>query len=304
MFKGTKLILGLLVAGGLLQSCQDGSDYKTLDSGLQYRFIKQGDGPQPEEGQVMTMHMTYGDDVTDSVFFDSKDHGYPVPIQVGSNLRDNPGGIEEIFKMLKKGDSIQFKVLAENLFEKTFEMELPEEVQRGSMIRFNIGVVDVMSEDDYRAWQREEYEKEMERLAVDSERILKEDIEKIDEYLKENQPNAKVQTTESGIRYIVTQAGKGASPQAGNTVEVHYKGTLLDGKMFDSSYERGKPIEFPLGQGQVIQGWDEGISLLSKGSKATFYIPSPLAYGPQSRGAVIGPNSILVFDVELVDFKK
>ena len=91
-------------------------------------------------------------------------------------------------------------------------------------------------------------------------------------------------------------------PVSGNKVKVHYKGMLLDGTVFDSSYKRNQPIEFTLGIGQVIKGWDEGISLLGLGDKATFIIPSELAYGQSGAGGVIPPNATLVFDVELVEF--
>ena len=89
----------------------------------------------------------------------------------------------------------------------------------------------------------------------------------------------------------------------GNSVKVHYKGELLDGTVFDSSFKRNQPIEFSLGVGQVIPGWDEGIALLNKGAKATLIIPSDLAYGAAGAGGVIPPNATLKFEVELVDFK-
>ena len=104
--------------------------------------------------------------------------------------------------------------------------------------------------------------------------------------------------------YVVTKAGTGAKPTPGQTVSVLYKGTLLDGKVFDSSEKMGnKPIEFPLGVGQVIPGWDKGIALLNKGSKATLLIPSSLAYGQRGAGADIPADAPLRFDVELVDVK-
>ena len=89
-------------------------------------------------------------------------------------------------------------------------------------------------------------------------------------------------------------------PETGKKVKVHYKGMLLDGTVFDSSYKRNQPIEFTLGIGQVIKGWDEGISLLGVGDKASFIIPSDLAYGESGAGGVIPPNATLVFEVELI----
>lgn len=109
--------------------------------------------------------------------------------------------------------------------------------------------------------------------------------------------------TESGLWYAITKAGSGQNASKGKTVSVHYKGMLLDGTVFDSSYRRNEPIAFPLGQGQVIRGWDEGIAFLNKGAAAKLVIPSHLGYGERGAGGVIPPNATLIFEVELVDFK-
>ncbi|MBT4414817.1 MAG: peptidylprolyl isomerase [Flavobacteriaceae bacterium] len=106
--------------------------------------------------------------------------------------------------------------------------------------------------------------------------------------------------TDSGLRYTVLSKGNGDSPNKGDLVKVHYKGQLLDETVFDSSYKRNEPIEFKVGIGQVIPGWDEGIMLLKKGDKARFVIPSNLAYGESGAGGVIPPNSTLIFEVELL----
>jgi len=109
--------------------------------------------------------------------------------------------------------------------------------------------------------------------------------------------------TESGLRYQFIQKGNGKQAENGKTVSVHYQGSLENGKVFDSSYTRKKPIEFPLGKGHVIEGWDEGIALLKVGDKARFVIPSYLGYGSSGAGGVIPPDATLIFDVELMDVK-
>ena len=109
--------------------------------------------------------------------------------------------------------------------------------------------------------------------------------------------------TESGLRYKMIQKGSGKKAENGKTVAVHYEGSLENGKVFDSSYPRKKPIEFRLGQGQVIEGWDEGIALLQVGDKARFVIPSHLGYGSRGAGGAIPPNATLIFDVELMEVK-
>jgi len=108
--------------------------------------------------------------------------------------------------------------------------------------------------------------------------------------------------TDSGLYYSITKKGTGTTPPKGAQVSVHYKGTLVDGTVFDSSYQRNQPIDFSVGVGQVIPGWDEGIMLLNKGAVARFVIPSNLAYGSQGAGGVIPPDATLIFEVELVDF--
>jgi len=106
--------------------------------------------------------------------------------------------------------------------------------------------------------------------------------------------------TSSGLLYKLEKVNNSHKPTNGNKVKVHYKGMLLDGTVFDSSFKRNQPIEFTLGVGQVIKGWDEGISLLGIGDKASFIIPSDLAYGSSGAGGVIPPNATLVFEVELI----
>ena len=106
--------------------------------------------------------------------------------------------------------------------------------------------------------------------------------------------------TKSGLKYHILSNGDGEKPSSGDLVKVHYKGQLLDQTVFDSSYKRNQPIEFKVGVGQVIPGWDEGIMLLKKGDKAKFIIPSHLAYGESGAGGIIPPNATLIFEVELV----
>ncbi|MDR9415534.1 MAG: FKBP-type peptidyl-prolyl cis-trans isomerase [Gracilimonas sp.] len=121
-------------------------------------------------------------------------------------------------------------------------------------------------------------------------------------FLEENLAKEGVQETESGLQYKVIEEGNGDSPTAENIVQVHYEGTLIDGTVFDSSYERGQPAEFPLNR--VIPGWTEGVQLMKEGATYEFYIPAELAYGARApQGSPIGPNETLIFKVELLDVK-
>ena len=122
-----------------------------------------------------------------------------------------------------------------------------------------------------------------------------------EEFLTENAGKEGVVTTASGLQYIVLTAGEGEQPTASSNVTVHYHGTTLDGKVFDSSYERNTPATFPLNR--VIAGWTEGVQLMPLGAKYRFYIHPDLGYGAKGAGAAIGPNETLIFDVELLSIQ-
>ena len=119
------------------------------------------------------------------------------------------------------------------------------------------------------------------------------------DFLAKNGERTEVTATDSGLQYEVLTQGSGDKPNAASTVRVHYHGTLIDGTVFDSSYDRGQPAEFPVNG--VIKGWTEALQLMSVGDKLRIYVPHDLAYGEQGAGAAIGPFSTLIFDVELLD---
>lgn len=144
----------------------------------------------------------------------------------------------------------------------------------------------------------EEQMKEMQRKNMEA---AKDDMPKFREEMKKLYPTATF--TATGLAYIIEKQGTGERAKPGNTVSVHYHGAFTDGKKFDASYDRNEPITFPLGQGMVISGWEEGIALLNKGAKAKLIIPYWLAYGVEGRQPVIPPKSTLIFDTEMVDIK-
>jgi len=129
-----------------------------------------------------------------------------------------------------------------------------------------------------------------------------ENKKKGEKFLADNKSKPGVKTTPSGLQYSVISEGTGPKPTASSTVKVHYTGKLIDGTTFDSSVDRGEPVEFPLNG--VIKGWTEGVQLMNKGAKYRFYIPQQLAYGPSSPTELIPPYSVLIFEVELLDIEK
>lgn len=131
---------------------------------------------------------------------------------------------------------------------------------------------------------------------------LKKNREEGEEFLRKNKLQEGVLVTESGLQYQILKQGDGPRPSAKDRVKVHYTGTLLDGTVFDSSVKRGEPMELTLSQ--VIKGWTEGVQLMPVGSKYRFWVPSDLAYGERGAGGVIKPNSVLCFDIELIDIVK
>ncbi|TRX37400.1 peptidylprolyl isomerase [Flavobacterium sp. ZT3R18] len=182
-----------------------------------------------------------------------------------------------VFGHVIEGQDVVDAVEGNDILETLEIIRVGEEAQKWNAIEAFVGLKGARLKRD--AVLKAESEAKMEKLAAGFEK------------------------TESGLRYQFIQKGDGKQAESGKTVAVHYEGSLENGKVFDSSYPRKKPIEFRLGQGQVIEGWDEGIALLRVGDKARFVIPSELGYGSRGAGGAIPPNATLIFDVELMEVK-
>lgn len=184
-------------------------------------------------------------------------------------------------------------ILAENT-KKSESLLNPEAFLQG--VKDNIKNKDpVLSEEDKTAVKNK-----IKRKAELKEKKEQEEHHKMESqnFLEENKKREEVKTTESGLQYEILEEGKGANPKLTDQVEVHYKGTLIDGSEFDSSYKREKTAKFPLNA--VIKGWQEGLQIMKEGAKYKFYIPAELGYGSQGAGAKIPPHSTLIFEVELI----
>ena len=241
----------------------EGTTVKTA-SGLEYTEVKAGDGPAPQAGDIVSVH--YTGKLTDGKKFDSSvDRGQPFQFPLGAG-RVIKGWDEGIALMKKGGKAI---------------LTIPPELGYGARgaggvippnatLVFEVELVDILAG----------------APAAPT---------KVNE--------ADYQTTPSGLKYYDFAVGDGATPKKGQQVAVHYTGWLTDGKKFDSSLDRGEPLVFPIGVGQVIQGWDEGVLSMKVGGKRQLVIPAELGYGSRGAGGVIPPNATLIFEVELVGVK-
>ena len=277
-----------LVMAFVATSCEKSAypGYKQTESGLYYKYLVKNDGPTAQLGEVVEVNLAYYLD--DSLMYSTSN----IPEPVYDLVRESsfPGDLYEGFTLMHKGDSMSMIMPADSVFLKMFNSRIvPEFVDSLSVIRWEVKVIDIMTEEEVNA----RIQAAMDEKFVESEETLR-------AYLAEN--NIEATPTESGLVYVCTQAGNGSKPEAGKKVKVHYTGTLLDGTKFDSSVDRGEPIEFPLGMGNVIPGWDEGIAMMSKGEKGILYIPAKSGYGDRQAGP-IPAFSNLIFEVELVDFE-
>jgi len=260
-----------------------GTTYKTTDSGFEYSFVIDEDGKTAKINDFLTMNMKYTT-MSDSTLFSTFTNQKPLNFKFSETLFR--GALNEGLQMMSAGDSANFLVSA----DKVYGERLPPFLKSGDKLKYIVKMIKVQD--------ASEMQKEKDAASA-AQRGKDESL--ITSYINGN--NLKAQKTDKGLYYIIDNPGSGPNPKAGQTVKVHYTGTLLDGTKFDSSKDRGTPFEFPLGQGRVIQGWDQGIPLLKKGGSGKLIIPSTLGYGDRGAGAKIPPNSVLIFDVELLDFK-
>jgi len=284
------ILIGFLIITVVVLSCENKNKFKQSEHGFEYKFIKQGDGKAVEQNDFIAFNVDYYND--DKLLMSSHENsqGMPIILQMSARMVNDSTPINMAIKMLKERDSAVFKFNAKEFFTDSFGQPVPDSIQEESSIYAYTMMEDVIPADSFNTYI-ENIENKENKLQLDE----------LDTYFKEQ--GLEPVTTESGLSYIILEEGEGEeTPSVGDTVTVHYTGMLMNGQTFDSSVDKGKPIQFPLGVGYVIPGWDEGIALLHKHEKAKFFIPSKLGYGVKGAGRTIPPNSILIFEVELVDF--
>jgi len=302
-------ILVSLIVFAICSAC---SNERETASGQKFSVMKKGDGKEIKAKQIMIMDFSFKDG-KDSVWFDTHKNPYPQIMQKQAQPQSGDALMEVIY-MLTKGDSCIVKMSAKDVFTKAFRQPIPPKVDSTSFFTFFITMKEALDSVQFTKYREELVAKQNEKaLKLEKVQLAKDSVI-IANFLKEK--NISALTTSSGLRYVITKLGKGENIKDGQTATVNYAGYLLNGKYFDTSiesvakekniFQQGRgyaPYPVPVGQGRVIKGWDEALKLMNKGCKMTIYVPSSLAYGPQKRSEDIIENSILAFDMEVVDIQ-
>ncbi len=275
-----KLIL-LISLPLILTACNEYKGYKKTESGLYYKFYSKNlSGYMPQNDDVISIRLEIR----------TKEDSIIQPVKEITTMMQPSkfkGDIFEALSMMHEGDSASFIINAQKYFNFYNYGLIPHFVNEKTMLWFTIAITKITTVVEYKTTTQQ--------LLIDKEQQL------INNYISEN--HITTEPTPSGLYYIETKKGIGKTPSIGQTCYVHYTGMLLDGTVFDSSIERGEPFSFPLGQGHVIKGWDEGIAMMKKGGKALFIIPSTIGYGDKGAGDMIPPYTPLLFEVTLINFQ-
>ena len=304
------ILLALL--GVISWSCSS-VDKEQEYKGLKYTLRKKGTGEQLNDSSIVQVHMK---------LFTSKDSllqdSYSSPLPMLLNLRDTMNSKISLVEVLKKGqvgDSVTILIHSDTLMQ---GQPRPPFIEEGSYLRYEFKIVKSMTYPEFLTAQQDAQKKQAEMQQKAQQEYMQKMMEKQMEMQRQSDSVSVGQVeyientyfkekgiknfkkTESGLFYKIDKQGK-TDIETGDNVKVNYEGTLLTtGEKFDSSFDRGEAFEFPIGQGQVIRAWDEGIPLIGRGGKGYLYIPSNLAYGVQGQGK-IPSNAMLVFKVEVME---
>ena len=286
-------------------------NYKKLPSGLQYAFIvDKPTSPKPEEGGQISLNMQSV--CQGRILYSTAMQFKGKPGVYGVAKPAYKGDLIEAIMLMTPGDSIVCLLDADALF-KNAKAKKPDFIKPGDKVQYFLKLVSLKTKDAVIKEQQAAFQKQMNEQMAKQKKEAAKLVIKDDKTLQAYFTKNKITPikTASGLYYTVKEEGSGDKANANDSITMNYTGRLLDGTKFDSNedtaFHHVSPFKFVLGRGAVIRGWDEGVALLKQGSKATFYIPSGMAYGAQSRpGGGANPkgipaNSILLFDVELVN---
>ncbi len=270
----------------LLSACQN-SEYAGFSHGngdLLYKIHKSNKGAKAKPGDYLSVQMDYRTN-EDSLLFDS--HGKTFPLELVEPVF--AGDINDALQLLAEGDSATFVIRADSFLLKNAKMiQLPKFVNEDSKIIFDVKLHDIQTLEEITAAQ-----------AQKQAQAIQQEADAIKSYTQHHMPE--VQQRPSGLFFKKQKQGKGKKAKVGSRVKLHYTGKFLNGRKFASSYDNNKPISFTVGKGEVIDGWDEGVSLMQQGDEAILVLPSSIAY-KQGRGQVPA-NTPLVFEVKLLEVK-
>ena len=272
------LVVVMLVALTMLACSSKYPGYDKTATGLYYKLYKVSkDTVKAKLGDWVSLNMRYK--YKDSTLFNSKAAmGTPVRFQLPAS--EFKGDIYEGIRMLSAGDSADFIINADSLFTKTFRQpKRPPFIDSNSVIHFYITMISIDS----------------------PAKMMQKEEESLKKYIEEKKIT--VAPLPSGLYFVETSQGKGAKIDSGKWVKAHFKVSLIDGKQVFSTEDRGEPMEFEYGKRFDTPGFEEGISKMLKGGKATFIVPSKIAFGEAGRGAMVPPYSTVIYDVEVIDIQ-
>ena len=304
MKKVSSLLLLVVV---IFTACKEASFKKGLDD-LEYKIISDGKGPKLQYGNYMQIEFAtyYNTGKKDSLLNDSRTSGNPV-IEILDSVATPPAYFN-ILTQLKKGDSVVIRILSDSAFKKAPD-QMPPFIKKGHMLLTTVKLVNIFKSKSEADSARNAYIAEQgKKDSINAIAQLVKDDKILSDYIAKN--NIKAVKTANGTYVEIIQPGTGNMIDTSVVVKTNYTGRTIDGKMFDSNTDPSKGHVMPfnvnmtnnpaLGQ-PVIKGWTDGLKLLNKGAKAKFYIPSTLGYGAQGAGEDIAPNSVLLFDIEVLD---
>ncbi len=292
-------ILHILILVFILASCGNNSPYKGFsktDSGLYYKLQMIGDGKRkPSFGEYLQLIITYKTE-TDSIFMDTYSMNDIGMVVLPFNHSSFEGSFEEGLSTMNEGDSVSFLVNAEPLFSQFLKAKLPLFIKPGGLVKMDVKLHNIFTQ--------AEYETELKRYASIIEDRDIEEQRKIQLFM--DTTKAGYSKLANGMYYLPISQGSGNRPEQGNVIKINYTGTFFNGKIFESTYERGQAMEYICGeQGQVIKGLESAISLMNEGAKAKFIIPSHLAYGEEgSSTGIVPPYTTVIYEIELLNLTK
>jgi FKBP-type peptidyl-prolyl cis-trans isomerase FkpA len=296
----------------VLSGCKENT--KETPLGYKFSIVSPGDGKIVKPGDILIVDMAIAD-ANDSLWYDNRATDYPEMIRISDvSKMETERGISEVFRMLSKGDSVLFPMRAKDVFLLMWRMDVPDFVDPDSYFTYQLKVRDVIDESQMESFMHvrdsvhAEHEKArvakeqeaakqaaLELIEYNKQQIAKDTVI-IDNYLKSK--NVKAMKLPSGLRYIIKTPGQGAMAESGDVVSIRYDGQFLDGNQLDQG-----EFTFKIDDHDVISGWEEIAKHMRIGTSMTVFIPSPLGYGKAGKSPRVGPDAILVFDMELVEIR-